>query len=121
MVSQHWFRWWLGAARQQAIHNELNDLNDWKFYIGLYLQEDVTPHPAGIKLRRPGYFTIPSLEELADMVGEDGHCIVKDFGVGREGYGNVYFPGETDITGLDLDAIGEWWSFMHLNYWEKNE
>lgn len=63
------------------------------------------PHPAGIVLTRPGYFTVPSMDELASMVGPDGHCIVENFCVAREGYGNVYFPGRTDVAGLNLDDI----------------
>lgn len=63
------------------------------------------PHPAGIVLTRPGYFTVPSMDELASMVGPDGHCIVDNFCVAREGYGNVYFPGRMDVARLNLDDI----------------
>uniref|UniRef100_A0A1E1XGD9 Nuclear pore complex protein Nup98-Nup96 n=1 Tax=Amblyomma aureolatum TaxID=187763 RepID=A0A1E1XGD9_9ACAR len=63
------------------------------------------PHPAGIVLTRPEYFTIPSMDELASMVGPDGHCIVENFAVAREGYGNVCFPGRIDVAGLNLDEI----------------
>lgn len=63
------------------------------------------PHPAGIVLTRPGYFTIPSMEELATMVDPDGHCIVENFAVAREDYGNVCFPGRMDVARLNLDEI----------------
>ncbi|KAM7290406.1 nuclear pore complex protein Nup98-Nup96 [Ixodes scapularis] len=63
------------------------------------------PHPAGIVLTRPGYFTVPSLEELAKLTGADGRCVVDGFTVAREGYGNAFFPGRTDVTGLNLDEI----------------
>ncbi|KAH8040780.1 hypothetical protein HPB51_012950 [Rhipicephalus microplus] len=63
------------------------------------------PHPAGIVLTRPGYFTVPSMDELASMVGPDGHCIVENFCVAREGYGNVYFSGRMDVARLNLDEI----------------
>lgn len=65
------------------------------------------PHAAGIVLRRHGYFTMPSLEELAEMVDDEGACLVENFVVGREGYGNVLFPGKTDVANLNLDEIGE--------------
>ena len=32
-------------------------------------------------------------------VDGNGRCIVEGFTIGREGYGNVHYPGSTDITG----------------------
>lgn len=63
------------------------------------------PHPTGIVLKRIGYYTIPSMEELAGMVEEDGSCFVENFTIGREDYGNVCFPGITNVAGLNLDEI----------------
>ncbi|XP_077448682.1 nuclear pore complex protein Nup98-Nup96 isoform X1 [Stigmatopora argus] len=63
------------------------------------------PHPAGIVLRRVGYYTIPSIEELADMVDDGGECVVDNFTIGRKGYGSIFFPGSVNVTGLDLDEI----------------
>ncbi|XP_033833851.1 nuclear pore complex protein Nup98-Nup96 isoform X2 [Periophthalmus magnuspinnatus] len=63
------------------------------------------PHPAGIVLSRVGYFTIPSLEELVEMVDSNGDCFVENFTVGRRGYGSVFFPGEVNVAGLNLDDI----------------
>ncbi|XP_077558826.1 nuclear pore complex protein Nup98-96 isoform X1 [Haemaphysalis longicornis] len=62
-------------------------------------------HPAGIVLTRPGYYTIPSMKELAEMVGPDGRCLVENFAVVRDNYGSVFFPGLVDVTGLNLDEI----------------
>ncbi|XP_032076064.1 nuclear pore complex protein Nup98-Nup96 isoform X2 [Thamnophis elegans] len=62
-------------------------------------------HPAGIVLTRMGYYTIPSLEELARMTTDTGECIVTDFTVGRKGYGSIYFEGEVNLTNLNLDEI----------------
>lgn len=57
-----------------------------------------------VTLRRAGYYTIPSLDKLDDFVcGET--CIVPNFTIGREGYGNVYFPDSFDVYGLNLDEI----------------
>ncbi|RVE66004.1 hypothetical protein OJAV_G00122110 [Oryzias javanicus] len=64
-----------------------------------------SPHPAGIVLNRFGYYTIPPLEDLADMVDEHGECVVENFTVGRKGYGSIFFPGEVNVTGLNLDEI----------------
>ncbi|CAO2035539.1 unnamed protein product [Urochloa humidicola] len=61
------------------------------------------------KLPAADYFTEPSLEELAAKErGEPGYCSrVKDFVVGRHGYGSIRFLGETDVRGLDLESIVE--------------
>ncbi|CAL4914334.1 unnamed protein product [Urochloa decumbens] len=61
------------------------------------------------KLPQADYFTEPSLEELAAKErGEPGYCgQVKDFVVGRHGYGSIKFFGETDVRGLDLESIVE--------------
>ncbi|KAK9110620.1 hypothetical protein Sjap_018680 [Stephania japonica] len=55
----------------------------------------------------PDYFMVPSLEELGNRESIDpGHCSrVKDFTVGRFGYGSVRFLGETDVRWLNLDQI----------------
>ncbi len=34
-----------------------------------------------------------------------GSCLVENFTVGRNGYGNVFFPGVTNVAGLNLDEI----------------
>ncbi|KAM9451702.1 nuclear pore complex protein Nup98-Nup96-like isoform 2-T2 [Clarias gariepinus] len=63
------------------------------------------PHPAGIVLTRAGYYTIPSMEELGKMLNENGECIVENFTIGRKGYGSVFFPGEVNLTNLNLDEV----------------
>ncbi|KAK7925328.1 hypothetical protein WMY93_007638 [Mugilogobius chulae] len=68
-------------------------------------QLEQSPHPAGLVLSRAGYYTIPSLEDLAEMVDSNGDCVVENFTVGRRGYGSVYFPGEVNVAGLNLDEI----------------
>ena len=62
-------------------------------------------HPAGIRLRRPGYYTIPSWSELANMTDADGNCNVENFTIGRTGYGNIFFQGVTNIRNLNFDDI----------------
>ncbi|XP_061106548.1 nuclear pore complex protein Nup98-Nup96 isoform X2 [Conger conger] len=62
-------------------------------------------HPAGIVLCRVGYYTIPPLEELGRMLNDSGDCVLENFTVGRKGYGSIFFPGEVNLTGLNLDEI----------------
>ncbi|ETN61956.1 nuclear pore complex protein nup98 [Anopheles darlingi] len=69
------------------------------------LTEDAEPHPTGIVLRRIGYYTIPSLDEIAQLMDDEGRCIVSNFTIGRKGYGNVYFNEPIDVAGLNLDEI----------------
>ncbi|XP_068122593.1 nuclear pore complex protein Nup98-Nup96 isoform X2 [Hyperolius riggenbachi] len=66
---------------------------------------DAPPHPAGIVLTREGYYTIPSMEELATMVDDNDQCIVNDFTIGRKGYGSIFFEGTVNLTDLNLDEI----------------
>uniref|UniRef100_A0A2P2KJE9 Nucleoporin autopeptidase n=2 Tax=Rhizophora mucronata TaxID=61149 RepID=A0A2P2KJE9_RHIMU len=59
------------------------------------------------KLRRSDYYTEPRIRELAAKErAEPGFCRrVKDFFVGRHGYGNIKFVGETDVRRLDLESL----------------
>nr|XP_008121637.1 PREDICTED: nuclear pore complex protein Nup98-Nup96 [Anolis carolinensis] len=61
--------------------------------------------PAGIVLTRVGYYTVPSMEELAKRTDDRGECIVSDFTIGRRGYGSICFEGEVNLTDLNLDEI----------------
>ncbi len=67
--------------------------------------EDAEPQPAGVKLRRAGYYTIPSMSELSTMVDSEGNLNVENFTIGRQGYGNIFFPGLTNIKGMNFDDI----------------
>lgn len=69
------------------------------------INTDAEPHPTGIVLKRSGYYTIPSLEDLIGYLGEDGSCIVPHFTIGRKGYGSVYFDEPIDVAGLNLDEL----------------
>nr|VDD07959.1 unnamed protein product [Brassica rapa] len=59
------------------------------------------------KLRQSDYFTEPRIPELAAKERADpGYCSrVKDFVVGRHGYGSIKFMGETDVRRLDLESL----------------
>lgn len=63
------------------------------------------PHPTGITLKRSGYYTIPSIDDLLGYLSEDGSCIVPNFTIGRKGYGCVYFDEPMDVAGLNLDEL----------------
>jgi len=55
-------------------------------------------------LRRGEYYCRPSISTLDQQV-VDGQCLVRDFTVGREGYGEVKFLGVTNVYELNLDTI----------------
>jgi nuclear pore complex protein Nup98-Nup96 len=59
------------------------------------------------KLRHSDYYTEPRIQELAAMErAKPGFCCrVKDFVVGRHGYGSIKFIGETDVRRLDLESL----------------
>lgn len=58
-------------------------------------------------LRSTDYYIEPSLKELAAIeLLNPGYCgRVRDFTIGRVGYGSVKFFGETDVRCLDLEEI----------------
>lgn len=58
-----------------------------------------------IILKRPQYYTIPSIEMLETLKDDDGKCYIKGFTVGRVGYGNVCFPETMEVSNLNLDDI----------------
>ncbi|CAO2838550.1 unnamed protein product [Amaranthus hypochondriacus] len=59
------------------------------------------------KLRHSDYYTEPRIQELAAKErAEPGYCRrVKDFVVGRHGFGSIRFLGETDVRRLDLESL----------------
>jgi nuclear pore complex protein Nup98-Nup96 len=59
----------------------------------------------GIMLLKPGYDTVPSMEELRHMARSQpaGELVVDDFTIQREGFGKVQFFGKTNVFGLNLD------------------
>lgn len=67
-----------------------------------------------------GYYTIPPMNELAELVDEDGSCFVDGFTIGRYDYGNVYFPDRFNVAGLDIDSIGKnLWVLFKLSIWKE--
>ncbi|XP_038220320.1 nuclear pore complex protein Nup98-Nup96-like [Zerene cesonia] len=82
---------------------------------------EAPPHPAGVKLTRPGYYTIPSLEEITNYLRADGTCVVPHLTIGRRNYGNVYYNCEIDVAGMDLDALVHFLNKEVIIYPEDSE
>ncbi|KAK9756884.1 hypothetical protein RND81_01G127200 [Saponaria officinalis] len=80
-------------------------------------------NPSVPKLHRSDYYTHPSIQDLRSVeCSNPGFCShVKDFVVGRHGYGWVKFDGETDIRGLDLDALVYFNKLEVVVYKDENE
>lgn len=89
------------------VENILDSVNDNQDPLIDPNAPEAEDHPTGIKLRRIGYYTIPPMNELAELVDEDGSCFVDGFTIGRYDYGNVFFPDRFNVAGLDLDSIGK--------------
>uniref|UniRef100_A0A673ZDU3 Nuclear pore complex protein Nup98-Nup96 n=1 Tax=Salmo trutta TaxID=8032 RepID=A0A673ZDU3_SALTR len=95
----------MGAGGRNGLEVSSEDISLGDDSIQAERVEEGPPHPAGIVLGRVGYYTIPAMDELAKMVDENGVCVVENFTVGRKGYGSVFFHGEVNVTGLNLDEI----------------
>ncbi|KAM9498566.1 nuclear pore complex protein Nup98-Nup96-like isoform 7-T11 [Salvelinus alpinus] len=95
----------MGAGGRNGLQVSSEDISLGDDSIQEERVEEGPPHPAGIVLGRVGYYTIPAMDELAKMVDENGVCVVENFTVGRKGYGSVFFHGEVNVTGLNLDEI----------------
>lgn len=66
---------------------------------------DQSKHPAKIQLKRSQYYTMPPFSELASITDNNGDCVVENFVIGRAGYGNIFFPGMTNIAGMNFDEL----------------
>lgn len=53
---------------------------------------------------RDGFYTVPSLSELATMTMKELQA-VEGFTVGRDGYGEIKWVEPVDVRGLDLDNV----------------
>ena len=71
-------------------------------------QGNRTPAPAYMipKLTRPDYYCKPSIEKLRTFTVEQLQT-VQNFEVGKVGFGSLFWPGVTDLTGVDLDEAVE--------------
>ena len=61
----------------------------------------VSSSPPVLVLTAEGYYTIPPLSHLT--LDKEGQCLVTGFTVGREGYGNIHYPGILNVANLNLD------------------
>ncbi|VVD00738.1 unnamed protein product, partial [Leptidea sinapis] len=104
--------------------NSSDKENMCTFYVSeeesLSMQE-APPHPAGVKLSRPGYYTIPSLEEMTKYLKADGSCVVPHLTIGRKNYGSVYFDCDIDVANMDLDNMVHFLNKEVIIYPEDSE
>ena len=63
--------------------------------------QPVSSSPPVLVLTAEGYYTIPPLSHLT--LDKEGQCLVTGFTVGREGYGNIHYPGILNVANLNLD------------------
>ncbi|KAJ0530707.1 putative peptidase S59, nucleoporin, nucleoporin peptidase S59 [Helianthus annuus] len=101
---------WQQTANMENIHeekisgstyeNERDDITEEK-----QLYTTILDVPA--KLQQPDYYTHPQISELeAKERADPGFCRhVKDFVVGRYGYGSIKFLGETDVRKVDIETV----------------
>jgi len=68
------------------------------------IKEDIVDKKLTPILTKEGYYTIPSMNELAKF-GKNQLKAVNDFVVGRKEHGEILFYGKTDLAQLDLDKI----------------
>ena len=58
-----------------------------------------------LTLTRIEYSTSPACNEIVRRLSPDNQLVVEDFTITRQGFGQIRFPGFTNLTGLDLDQI----------------
>ncbi|KAI6654471.1 Nuclear pore complex protein Nup98-Nup96-like [Oopsacas minuta] len=56
-----------------------------------------------LSITRSDYFTVPPCSEIIQHLSPNLHLIVEEFTIIRKGFGEILFPGSTNITGLNLD------------------
>jgi hypothetical protein len=103
----------VGSHHSHDLANDFTDDNNQDVKVADIVVSSTTttvvtspPHPANIILERPGYFTIPSMQDLASMTDmKTGDCYVENFAIGRVDYGCITFPGVTNAANLNLDEI----------------
>ena len=73
--------------------------------VGSEIQEEVGEGEEGgggvVVLTRAGYYTIPPARDL--VLDQEGRCLVAGFTIGRDGYGNIHYPGNVNVAGINLD------------------
>jgi len=61
----------------------------------------------GVICTLAGYYTKPSVPELDLYMDNDGKCLIREFRVGRQNFGQVKFLEVVNVAGLNIDEIGK--------------
>ena len=75
-----------------------------------FFSQDVTMPAAGAShvalpvLNKDGYYTVPSIEELRRRPLLEQQA-VENLRVGRVGFGEIRWPGKTDVTGVNIGNV----------------
>ncbi|KAI6706919.1 hypothetical protein NL676_009881 [Syzygium grande] len=102
------------SQKLKGVHDDSSLQNDEEYVIINGAGESAIGYDCGAgietlmpKLCQPDYYTEPHVKELAAKERtEPGFCCrVKDFVIGRLGFGHIKFVGETDVRRLDLESL----------------
>ena len=58
-----------------------------------------------LTLTRIEYYTSPPCVEIIRHLSPTSQLVVEEFSITRKGFGQIRFPGSTNLTGMDLDQI----------------
>uniref|UniRef100_A0A7N0T880 Peptidase S59 domain-containing protein n=1 Tax=Kalanchoe fedtschenkoi TaxID=63787 RepID=A0A7N0T880_KALFE len=98
----------LWSPKESAEKLQVNDLSNIAVVSSNQQRVSEEPETSELpKLQSFDYYTEPSVEELAAKERADPGYLsrVKDFVVGRRGYGRIKFNGETDVRQLDIESV----------------
>lgn len=60
---------------------------------------------AGVRLTKPDYFSLPTINEMKNMVC-NGRVVLEDgLTIGRSSYGSVFWPGRIELKDVVLDEV----------------
>lgn len=78
--------------------------SSWSLNRPVDSDDQYNPHKYLPSQTRSGFYTVPSLAELASQTMAELQQ-VENFTVGREGYGEITWVDPVDVRGLNLDAV----------------
>ncbi|KAF1762420.1 hypothetical protein GCK72_010682 [Caenorhabditis remanei] len=60
---------------------------------------------AGVKLSKPDYFSLPTINEMKNMVKNGKVVLPEGLTIGRSSYGSVFWPGKFELKDIVLDEV----------------